>query len=36
MGNLVDIKRFMKEERYLIVRWDQNVALVRNFRKYFN
>ena len=35
MGNLIDIKRFVKEEQYLI-RWDQNVVLVRNFRKYFN
>ena len=35
MGNLVDIKRCVKEEKCL-VRGDQNVALVYNFRKLFN
>ena len=35
MGNLVDIKRCVKEEKCL-VRSDQNVALVYNFRKLFN
>ena len=35
MGNLVDIKRCVKEEKCL-VRSDQNVALIYNFRKLFN
>ena len=35
MGNLVDIKSCVKEEKCL-VRSDQNFALVYNFRKLFN